>query len=125
VTFSSFLRVRQHDFVTTGPFDVKLKVTSSKGCIDSLTRKLTTVLEQPKAAFSSEDSICLGDLMQFADSSKTKDGILNKWFWDFVGETRDTLANTSYFYKQPGKKTIIFFAKNDLARKIFILLNLA
>jgi gliding motility-associated-like protein len=84
------------------------------GCKDSLTQLLETVYEQPTAGFISKDSICIGEMIEFSDTSKTNDGVINKWFWDFVGETRDTLANTSYFYKQPGKKTIIFFAQNDL-----------
>ncbi|MEN9371769.1 MAG: hypothetical protein RLZZ64_844, partial [Bacteroidota bacterium] len=84
------------------------------GCKDSLTQLLETVYEQPSAGFISKDSICIGAMIEFTDTSKTKDGIITKWFWDFVGEARDTLANTSYFYKQPGKKTVVFFAQNDL-----------
>jgi gliding motility-associated-like protein len=104
-----------HYYRTADDFFVKLIATNpATGCKDSLTQLLETVYEQPSAGFISKDSICIGAMIEFTDTSKTKDGIITKWFWDFVGETRDTLANTSYFYKQPGKKTVVFFAQNDL-----------
>jgi gliding motility-associated-like protein len=110
----SVLKNGQHDFVTTGPFDVKLKVASSNACVDSLTRKLTTILAQPKAFFSSEDSVCLGDVLHVADGSKTNDGRFVKWFWDF-GDSRTSLNQDEiYKYTTAGIKTIQFFAQTDL-----------
>jgi gliding motility-associated-like protein len=104
-----------HFYRTSNDFLVKLIATNpSTGCKDSLTQLLETVYDQPIASFISKDSSCIGEMLDFTDASKTNDGAINKWFWDFEGEARDTLANTSYFYKQPGKKTVVFFAQNDL-----------
>ena len=104
-----------HFYRTTNNFFVKLIATNpATGCKDSLTQLLETVYEQPTAGFISKDSICIGEMIEFTDTSKTNDGIINKWFWNFEGEGGDNLANTSYFYKQPGEKTVIFFAQNDL-----------
>jgi gliding motility-associated-like protein len=113
-TNPSLLKNGQHSFVTTGPFDVRLKVTSSNGCVDSLTKKLTTILAQPKAIFSSEDSICLGDVLNFADASKTNDGRFVKWFWDFGDSRTGANQDEIYKYTTSGIKTIQFFAQTDL-----------
>ena len=83
------------------------------GCKDSLTQKLESVYAQPKAGFISKDSICIGEMIEFTDSSKTNDGLINKWFWRFDGASTDTLANTSHFYRRPGIETVVFFAQND------------
>ena len=83
------------------------------GCKDSLTQKLESVYAQPKAGFISKDSICIGEMIEFTDTSKTNDGLINKWFWRFDGASTDTLANTSHFYRRPGIETVVFFAQND------------
>jgi gliding motility-associated-like protein len=104
-----------HFYSTANDFFVKLIATNPlTGCKDSITQLLETVYEQPVAGFISKDSICIGEMIVFTDSSKTSDGNINKWFWDFEGGTRDTLAITSFFYKQSGKKTVVFYAQNDL-----------
>jgi gliding motility-associated-like protein len=91
-----------------------IALNPATGCKDSLTQRLESVYAQPKAGFISKDSICIGEMIDFTDTSKTNDGIINKWFWRFDGTSTDTLANTSHFYRRPGIETIVFFAQNDL-----------
>lgn len=90
-----------------------IALNPATGCKDSLTQKLESVYAQPKAGFISKDSICIGEMIEFTDASKTNDGLINKWFWRFDGASTDTLANTSHFYRRPGIETIVFFAQND------------
>lgn len=91
-----------------------IALNPATGCKDSLTQILESIYAQPKAEFISKDSICIGEMIEFTDASKTNDGVINKWFWRFDGASTDTLANTSHFYRRPGIETIVFFAQNDL-----------
>ena len=103
-----------HKYSATGPYNVQLIVTSNKNCKDSLAQKLVTVYEQPKAGFASQDSLCLGDLLRFTDSSKTKNGAFNKWFWNFGDAATATVQNPIHRYSTASINTITFFAQTDL-----------
>ena len=103
-----------HNYSAVGPYSVKLIATSTNNCKDSLVRQLITVYEQPKARFASEDSLCIGDLLHCADSSKTNNGAFNKWFWNFGNGATDTLKNPVYRYSTAAIQTITFYAQTDL-----------
>ena len=103
-----------HNYSATGPYNVQLIVTSNNNCKDSLAQQLVTVYEQPKAGFASEDSLCLGDLLNGKDSSKTKNGVFNKWFWNFGDAGTASLQNPTHRYSTPSINTITFFAQTDL-----------
>lgn len=103
-----------HNYRAVGPYNVKLIATSTNNCKDSLVRQLVTVYEQPKARFASEDSLCIGDLLHCADSSKTNNGVFNKWFWNFGNGANDTIKNPVYRYTTAAIQTITFFAQTDL-----------
>ncbi|MFT3844062.1 MAG: PKD domain-containing protein [Lacibacter sp.] len=85
-----------------GPYTVKLVVTSSNNCVDSLTKQLVDVFPQPKASFTSVDSICIGETIDFTDES---DGIvrsLNKWHWEFGNGYTSAVQHPSYLYPSAG-----------------------
>jgi gliding motility-associated-like protein len=103
-----------HNYSATGPYNVQLIVTSNNNCRDSLTQQLVTVYEQPKAGFASEDSLCLGDLLNGKDTSKTKNGAFNKWFWNFGDGATASLQNPVHRYSTASINTITFFAQTDL-----------
>ena len=103
-----------HNYSATGPYNVQLIVTSNKNCKDSLTQQLVTVYEQPKARFASEDSLCLGDILRCKDSSKTKNGVFNKWFWNFGDAATATVQDPTHRYTAASINTITFFAQTDL-----------
>ena len=104
-----------HYYSKAQPYFVKLiALNPATGCKDSITQKLETIYAQPKAGFISRDSLCIGETLTFTDTSKTNDGTIDKWFWNFDGSATDTLSSTSFFYKQPGIQTIVFYAQNTL-----------
>ena len=73
-----------HNYTATGPFDVKLIVTSNNGCIDSLTRSLNTIYAEPQAAFSSPAEVCLGTAVNFTDQSSapgSTESAMGMGFW--------------------------------------------
>ena len=113
-TNPSLVKNGLHNYSAVGPYSVKLIATSTNNCKDSLVRQLVTVYEQPKARFASEDSLCIGDLLRCADSSKTNNGAFNKWFWNFGNGATDTLKNPVYRYTTAAIQTITFFAQTDL-----------
>lgn len=91
-----------YKYSNLGPYTVQLKVTSGNNCIDSLSKVLVDVFPQPKAAFTSKDSLCIGDLIDFTDQS---DGIVRpvtQWRWLFGNGAGSSVQNPGYLYPSPG-----------------------
>ncbi len=85
-----------------GPYAVQLKVTSSNGCVDSLTRQLTTVFPQPKARFNSIDSLCLGTPVSFTDNSSGTGSAIRSWHWYFDNGDSSRVQNPAYTFRNQG-----------------------
>ncbi len=91
-----------YNYRNLGTYSVSLRVTSNNNCIDSTTKQLIDVFPQPKAAFTSKDSLCLGDLVNFTDQS---DGIVSgitQWNWNFGNGVTSSVQNPNYLYTIPG-----------------------
>lgn len=81
---SSVAKNPTHTYITTGPFNVKLQVTSGAGCVHDTTILLNTVHPQPKADFTTnKPGICIGDPVTFTDRSNGLDGTVDQWNWSF------------------------------------------
>ncbi|MEK0422010.1 MAG: hypothetical protein RLZZ161_1861, partial [Bacteroidota bacterium] len=89
-------------FSTPGNFTARLKHTSDKGCMDSLTLPFT-VGEKVIVKYTVND-VCLEETTQFTDSSYSVQAI-NLWNWDFGNGVKSTQTNPAYTYKMPGKYT--------------------
>jgi gliding motility-associated-like protein len=91
-----------HNFPAAGTYNTLLIVTSSQGCIDSVTNPVT-VLPGPLAAFGVDDAIGnVGQTISFTDMSTN--GPIS-WFWDFGDGSVDstsTLQNPSHIYGSGG-----------------------
>ncbi len=91
-----------YKYSNLGPYTVQLKVTSNNNCIDSLSKLLVDVFPQPKAGFTSKDSLCIGDIVDFTDNS---DGIVRtvtEWRWLFGNGAGSSVQNPSCLYGSPG-----------------------
>jgi gliding motility-associated-like protein len=86
-------------FSTPGNYTAKLKHTSDKGCMDSLSLPYT-VGEKVIVKYSVND-VCLEETTQFTDSSYSVQPI-NLWNWDFGNGVKSTKTNPAYTYKMPG-----------------------
>ncbi|MFY7652479.1 MAG: PKD domain-containing protein, partial [Chitinophagaceae bacterium] len=95
-----------HEYATTGPFDVQLKVKTTKGCTDSLTQKLTTVYPQPKASFTHSGNACLRETTQLTNNSNGTGFALTKYYWNYGNGFVEGTAQPSYTYQNPGNYTI-------------------
>jgi gliding motility-associated-like protein len=92
---SSPARDPVHNYITVGPFTVKLKVTSKDGCTDSVSKQLTTVYPQPIADFDVSAEVCLGTATIFTDKSDGKGTSISQYQWDFDdGQTVSGSATT-------------------------------
>jgi gliding motility-associated-like protein len=92
-----------HTYTSTGPFNTKLVVTSNAGCVDSVTKPVTTIHSQPLAGFSaSAYEICPGTTINFTDTSKVTASTITQWQWLFGDNSSSTLQNPSKTFTTAG-----------------------
>ncbi|MBS1627353.1 MAG: PKD domain-containing protein [Bacteroidetes bacterium] len=109
----STLKNPTHKYSALGPYAVKLKITSSAGCIDSVTKQLTTVYPQPKASFTATpDTICYGSIIQFTDNSNGITSAAQKWYWDLSGGTTSNLQTPTKKFVDTGSFNISLYIYN-------------
>ncbi len=81
---NSTLKNPSHTYVTTGPFNVNLQVTSGAGCVLAKTIVLNTVHPRPNADFTPDKlSTCIGGTITFTDNSQPLDGTVSQWYWNY------------------------------------------
>lgn len=78
---TSYLFSPQHTFTHPGIFSVKLKVTNSDNCSDSLYKEVT-VYALPAPAFSILSQPC-DSVIHFHDSTSAGGGFISSWEWNF------------------------------------------
>jgi len=92
----------QHNYGSTGPHTVKLLVTSQLGCVDSVTKTVSTIYAQPLAAFTAAAETCFGSAVSFADNSTAAGSTVTAWAWNFGDGATSTQASPSHSYNTPG-----------------------
>ncbi|HEX8332053.1 MAG TPA: PKD domain-containing protein, partial [Segetibacter sp.] len=88
-----------HSYADTGVYTVKLIITSSSGCVDSLIKQEYVTVRNPKAKFGFSDQgvACAPRKISFYDSSY----YAKSWSWDFGEGTTSTLQNPSHEFVTP------------------------
>jgi gliding motility-associated-like protein len=109
---TSSLQNPVHNYLSTGPFNVSLKVISDKGCTDDTVRIMNKILAQPKAAFSSVAEVCIGATINFTDQSTATGSTITQWQWDFGDGTTSTLENPTKTYVLPNMYTVTLTTKS-------------
>ncbi len=98
-----------HSYANAGIYTVKLMVTDSYGCKDSLTKVDAITISAPLAVFSSNDTAsCPGKIITFANQS-TGPGLTYSWnFGDPLSGANNisTLATPTHIYNQDGNYTV-------------------
>lgn len=87
-----------YNYAATGPFQVKLTVTSAMGCVDDSVKTLSTIYAQPKANFLVSAEVCLNDSTRFTDASDGKGSIVQQWYWSFGDGNTSSLQNPAHKY---------------------------
>lgn len=93
-----------HLYAGNGPFDVKLIVTGSNGCTDTITKSVA-MATFPTSAFSTGNE-CKGQLTQFTDMSVLTGGAITSWKWYFDDGGTSLLQNPLHTYASSGNYTV-------------------
>ena len=97
---TSILQNPNYAFPLTGNISVTLVVTSTIGCVDTLTNTVN-IYPTPSAGFISTAN-CFVDSVVFTDTSFVNIGSITNWNWDFGDGNSDTIQNPINFYPGPG-----------------------
>jgi len=98
-------------YTALGNYDVKLKVTSSLGCVDSLVRPAYVNIQDLVADFTSNATVgCAPFTVNFTNASSI---VPNSVLWNFGDGTTSTSLNPSKTFTTPGTYTVTFVAANS------------
>ena len=118
---TSILTSPSHTYNTTGSFTVRLIVTNTSGCKDTITKANVINIGTIHAAFTSPDSVCAGSLISFTNTSAP---VPSSVAWNFGDGTTSTLINPSKIYATSGPKLVrlvaFFGACSDTTYKTVI-----
>jgi len=112
---TSTLQNPTHTFTDTGVFNIKLRVSISGQCADSVIRPIRVYPGFLPGFLSTP--LCVSIPVQFTDTTYTRYGVVDSWRWDFGDPA--TLADTShlpnpvYTYTNPGIYTVELRVTND------------
>ncbi|MEQ1677169.1 MAG: PKD domain-containing protein [Chitinophagaceae bacterium] len=108
---TSILQNPTHTYPLQGTYIVKLFITTSSGCTDSLIfNPGVTVGSKPVADFTAVPiPVCGTQLVYFTDLSVPAD----EWLWDFGDGASSTLQNPTYSYSDTGYFNIRLIATNN------------
>ncbi len=95
-----------HNYSSSGPFNVKLTVTSANGCSDDSLRIMDKVYAQPLASFSASAEVCYGAAINFKDQSTAPNSTVTQWLWNFGDGTTSTQQNPSKTYAAANTYTV-------------------
>ena len=95
-----------HVYNSYGNFTVRLMVTRSNGCTDTITKKQFIEIAKPKVIFINlPDSGCVPYSKYFSANVTTVDSVTN-YLWDFGDGTTSTDATPTHIYNQQGVFTV-------------------
>ena len=118
----STLQSPSHVYNTSGSFPVKLIVTNSQGCSDTITKNNFVTIGTVKADFTFPASSCEGASVTFTNTSNPAPGGA---LWDFGDGTKSTAISPVKVFNKPGKYTVTMVAdfgacKNSVSKDIVI-----
>ena len=100
---TSALQNPSHTYVTAALFNVQLIVTSSQGCVDTITKNNSLSIGAFQSNFIAKDSICLGDTLKIQNTS-LPDPPGSTWY--FGDGTTSLNKNPVKIYSAAGSYTI-------------------
>lgn len=87
-------------YSSAGTYDIKLTVTTNKGCVDSLIKPIT-IYDSPVTNFSFTN-VCDGNPIQFNNTSTVNSGVIAANSWNFGDNSNSSLVNPSKQYLNNG-----------------------
>jgi len=102
------VRSPSHTYFGYGTFDVKLRVRTDLGCVDSFSAQVL-VVQAPKISIA-HTAPCIGQEIQFTNNSVVPPGFVNSYDWNFGDGTTSNTSNPSHTY--PGVGTYTLFIRS-------------
>lgn len=100
-----------HTYSPGGPYPIKLKLTGTNGCKDSLID--TVMIPYIPVADFIIDSVCAGEQTCMIDSSKVTNSSITGWQWVFGdGSPVDTTQNPCHVYTTAGTYNVTLIASS-------------
>lgn len=108
---TAFVQNPSHTYTVQGTYTVKLIITTSSGCRDTLTlNSAVQVGSKPMANFSATPNpVCARQPVQFTDLSVPAD----EWLWDFGDGSTSILQNPIHNFNDTGYFDITLIAYNN------------
>jgi gliding motility-associated-like protein len=112
---NSILQNPSHQYNTTGIFYPHLKVTSSSGCVDTITKNIPIkIVGSPQAQITSSGNGCTKLTATFNGSLLVPDTSIIRWNWDLANGNTSTLQNPpAQLYTTAGIYPITLYATNS------------
>jgi gliding motility-associated-like protein len=98
-------------FTTAGVATAQLIVSSSDGCLDTVSHSIN-VYDLPVPAFTSAN-VCLGNPTNFYNQTFVNGGATFNCLWNFGDGSTDTLEYSSHTYVQPGNYTVQLYVTTN------------
>ncbi len=120
---TSTLQHPSHTYLAGGNYTVTLRVTSSTGCINTITRTNAVVIQILQAGFNSPALACVNDAVSFTNTTTPAPTSVT---WTFGDGGASTFLSTTYAYAAPGVYTVKMVAtaggcSDSLSRNISIM----
>jgi PKD repeat protein len=94
-----------HSYLTPGTYLVQLLATN--GCTDTATSESITVFSKPVPAYTiDKHTVCIGDQLQFTNSSTDA----TSYLWKFGDGTVSTVVNPTHRYTKAGTYNVVLIA---------------
>lgn len=108
---TAFVQNPTHTYTVQGTYTVKLIITTSSGCRDTLTiNNAVQVGSKPMANFTATPNpVCARQPVQFTDLSVPAD----EWLWDFGDGSTSILQNPTHVFNDTGYFDITLIAYNN------------
>ncbi|MBT7826145.1 MAG: PKD domain-containing protein, partial [Bacteroidetes bacterium] len=107
---SSTSQSPSHMYSASGSYSVKLIVTNTNGCIDSVIKNVV-VDSLPVAEFTF-DTVCLNELTHFYDQSQWHGSANISWKYYFGDGDSSAIHSPTHTYQNPSVFTVVLFVSN-------------
>ncbi len=96
-----------HKYPSTGPFQVKLIVTSNKNCVDSISKSVANIYPQPKTGINAPSEVCFQTPVTFIDQTNGITHPVTRWEWRFKNASGTVIGSSTvkdpvYNFPAPG-----------------------
>ncbi len=118
---TSTLKDPLHEYISVGPFNVSLRVTSNNGCVDSLAFSYNEIYPQPRLSVSAPVEKCFGDSVRVAIKINTPASLKITEYtcnWSNDAPTSGTVAAGAdsiivyHVFGNPGNQSVTVFVRS-------------